>query len=69
MPPSNCRQADPSCGEGAAELAMREERDVALQRLKTGDEPIGAVGDLPGRFTARATISKHIPVRPLLANV
>ena len=69
MPPFDRRQADPSRGEYASELAMREERDVALQRLKMGDEAIGAGGDLLGRFTARTTIPKHIPVRSLLANV
>jgi len=56
MPPFDRRQADPSRGEYASELAMREERDVALQRLKMGDEAIGAGGDLLGRFTARTTI-------------
>jgi len=49
MPPFDRRQADPSRGEYASELAMREERDVALQRLKMGDEAIGA-----GRRFARA---------------
>jgi len=54
--PFNRRRPDPSRGEDAPELAMREERDVAFQRLKLRNEPTGAGGNLRRRFTAGAAI-------------
>jgi hypothetical protein len=32
MLPFDCRQSDPSRGQDAPELAVREERDVSVQR-------------------------------------
>jgi hypothetical protein len=66
MLPFDRRQSDPSRGKDASELATREERDIAFQRVKMGDEPISTVGNLRGRFAARTTVPKHIPVWSLL---
>ena len=63
------RHADPSSGQDAPELAVREERDVAAQSEKTCDEPIGAIGHLRGRLATWTTVSKHIPIWSFLANV
>ena len=67
--PSADLQSDPSGGQDRPELAARKERDNAFQRVKTGDEAIGAGGNLRGRFTMWAAIPKYIPVRPSLANI
>ena len=45
-------QADPSHREGAAEMAVGEERDIAFRRAKALQQPIGAIGDLFGRLAA-----------------
>jgi len=62
-------QSNPSRGEDATELTVREERDFSVQLSQMGYEPIGAGGNLSGRFTPGATIAEDIPVRPDLANV
>ena len=69
MLPFDRRQSDPSRGQDAPELAVREERDVSVQRAEMCDEPIGTVGNLCGHFTARTTVPEHIPVRSLFAYV
>jgi hypothetical protein len=69
MLPFDRRHSNPSRGQDASKLAMREERDVAFQLVKMGDEPISTVGNLRGRFAARTTVPKHVPVWMLLANV
>ena len=43
MLPFEHRRADPSRGQDAPELAMREQRDVPLKSAKASDEPIGAL--------------------------
>jgi hypothetical protein len=48
---------------------MREERDLSIQLAKPNDESVGAVRNLTGRFTPRATIAEDIPIRSLFANV
>jgi hypothetical protein len=50
-------------------LAVREERDLSVQLSKICYEPVGAVGNLSGRFTSGATIAEDIPVGSDLANV
>ena len=69
MLPFDHRQPDPSHGQDTPEMAVREERDVSIQRAEPGDEPVRAVGNLGGHFTARTTVPKEIPVRPRFANV
>ena len=63
------READPPRGQNTSKLAMGEERRVAVQRGKTGDEPVGPGGDLLRRFTARTAVRENIPARPRLADV
>ncbi len=63
------RQSDPSRGQDAPELAVREKRDVSVQCVKMCDEPISTIGNLCGHFTARTSVPKHIPVRSHFANV
>jgi hypothetical protein len=41
-------ESDPSCGQDQAEVPMRKQRNISLQRSKPGDEAIGAVGYLFG---------------------
>ncbi len=62
-------EADPAACEHAAELAVRKERDAALQRAQMGNEPVSAGGDLPGGFAIRAAIAKEVPARPGDADV
>ena len=50
-------------------MAVREERDIIFQRAKAGNQPIGTLGYLVRRFTARTSLAKQIPVRLLRANV
>ncbi len=63
------RQSNPSRGEDAAKLAVREKRDLSVQLSKICYEPVGTVGDLSRRFTPRATIAEDIPVGAVLAEV
>jgi hypothetical protein len=46
MLPFDDRKSDPSCGQDEAEVPMRKQSNVSLQRAKSGDETIGAVGYL-----------------------
>jgi hypothetical protein len=69
MLPFGHRQSDPSHGQDAPELAVREERDVSVYGAKMCDEPIGTVGNLRGHFTMRTAVPKDIPAQSLLANV
>jgi hypothetical protein len=69
MLPFDRRQSDPSCGQDAPELTVREERDVSVQRAKMCDDPISAVGNLCRHFTARTAVPEHNPVRSPFANV
>jgi hypothetical protein len=48
---------------------MREQRDVSLHRPQTPDKAVDALADRGGRFAVRATVSKDVPTRALLANV
>ncbi len=58
-------EADPA----TSQLAVRKERDTALQRAQMGDEAVSAGGDLPGGFAVRATIAKEVPAGPGDADV
>jgi hypothetical protein len=62
-------QSNPSSGENAPKLAVREERDFSVQLSKMRYQPVGTLGNLSGRFTSGATIAKDIPIRSALANV
>ena len=59
------RQADPSRAEHRAEMAMREQRDVAVHRPQTRDQAVDALADLGGRFAVRAAVAKDVPTRAL----
>ena len=50
-------------------MAMREDGNITLQRPEPSNQPICAFGNLGGRFTARTSVSKDIPVWPPLANI
>ena len=63
------RQSNPSRGEDAAKLPVREKRNLSVQLSKICYEPVGTVGDLSRRFTPRATIAEDIPVGVVLADV
>ncbi len=69
MCPIAHRQPDPPCGKGGAELAVREQRDIARKSREAGDKPIRAFADLRGRLAARTAIPKHVPIRAPLENV
>ena len=62
-------QSNPSRGQDAPKVAVREERDFSVQLPKMGYESVGAVGNLSGRFTPGATVAENIPIRSALANV
>jgi len=62
-------QSDPTRGQDAPEVAVREDGNIALQRPEPSNQPICAFGNLGRRFTARTSVSKDIPVRPCLANI
>ena len=59
------RQSDPTRGQDAPEVAMREDGNVSSQRAETGNHTVSAVGNLGRRFTTRTSVSKKIPVRSL----
>ena len=63
------RRANPSRGQDAPELAMREQRDLPPKSAKASDKSIGALEDLVGRVTVRTTVAKDVPARSSLANV
>lgn len=63
------RQAGPPCCQCGPEFTVRKKRDIPLHRAETCDQPIRAVGDLRGHLTPWAAVAKHIPVRPLLADI
>ena len=46
MPGLDQRLPDPPRCKDAAELAMREQRDIAPQAAQPGDQPVGPVQDL-----------------------
>ena len=63
------RQSDPTRGQDAPEVAMREDGNVSFQRTETGNHPVSAFGNLGGRFTTLTSVSKEIPVRSLRSRV
>jgi len=62
MPPLDQWAADPSGGDDCAKLAMRKERNVAVHRAQTCDQPVGARRDFCGRLTAWNAVLPNIPV-------
>ena len=62
-------QVNPTRGQDASEMAMREERDVSVQLPKTGNESVRAVGNLRWCFTIWTAVAEEVPVRSRLANV
>src|SRR5262249_41561390 len=66
MLPMDYGQSDPSRGQDAAEMAVREERDVAPQHPKSGNEAVGTLGNLRRRLAVRAAVPKQIPIGPRL---
>jgi hypothetical protein len=69
MRPFEDWQSNPSRSQDAPELAVREKRYISVHRPKAGNEPVGAVGNLRGYFTLRATIPEDIPIRSFFTNV
>jgi hypothetical protein len=63
------RQSNPTRSHDAQELAMREDGNIPLQCSQPGNHPICTFGNLGGRFTARAPVSKEIPFGLLLASI
>ncbi len=62
-------EADPAASQHATEVAVRKERDAALQRAQMGDEAVGTGGDLPGGFAVGAAVAKEVPAGPGGADV
>ena len=50
-------------------MTMREDGNITLQHSEPSNQPICAFGNLSGRFTARTSVSKDIPIWPSLANI
>ena len=50
-------------------MTVRKEGDISVQRPESGQETVGAFGNLPGSFPARTPIAKEIPVRAPFANI
>jgi ribosomal protein L2 len=69
MPPIDHGQPDPSRSQRQAELAMGEQRYIAVHRDEMRDQPVGAGGDLFGRFAAGTTVLENIPTGALLSNI
>jgi hypothetical protein len=63
------RQSDPARGQDTAELAVRKERDISVQRTQTSEKPIGTGGNLCGHFSVGAPVPTYIPVRPLVEDI
>ena len=61
-------QADPTCGQHAAELAVRKEGDVAAESAKPSDHAVGAGCRVDGHVAARAAVFPDVPTGVLLAN-
>src|SRR5262245_9468279 len=53
MLPGLHRQSDPARGQDTQHVAMREQRNVALDGAGAGDHPVHANGDLFRRFPGR----------------
>lgn len=56
-------QSDPVRAQHATKMPVREKCDVSLQRTKARQEPVGARGNLRGRFSAGTTVAEEIPTR------
>jgi len=63
------RQSNPSRGEDAPKLPVREQGDLSVQLPKLLNKPVGSVGNLPGRLTPGATVEENIPIGTVFANV
>jgi hypothetical protein len=48
---------------------MGEQRYIAVHRDEMRDQPVGAGGDLFGRFAAGTTVLENIPTGALLSNI
>ena len=69
MLPFDHRKSYPSGAEHGAEVAVREQRDIALHRSETSDHPVYALADIGRRFAVRATVAKDVPPWTPLANL
>ena len=69
MPSRESRQADPSRGQNASELPMREQRYIPFEIEQFLKQPVSAIRDLLGGFAVRASVSPNIPVRSGFADV
>jgi hypothetical protein len=63
------RQSNPSRGEDAPKLPVREQGDLSVQLTKVRNKPVGSVGNLPGRLTPGAAVEKDIPIGTFFVNV
>ena len=63
------RLIDPPRRDDPEDMAMREQRDVAIGGAYFGEHVIGAGGDLLRRFTAGAAMMKYRPTRPRRLNL
>ena len=69
MPSRESRQADPSRGQNASELPMREQRYIPFEIEQFLKQPVSAIRDLLGGFAVRASVSPNVPVRSGFADV
>ena len=49
-------KTDPTYGQDAAEMTMREEGDISRKLAQAGDQSVRAVGNLSGCFTFRTAV-------------
>jgi hypothetical protein len=63
------RKSDPTRGEDAAELAVREKSNVPIDIAERSEEPVSTSGYVSGHFTMRTTVPKDVPARSSLINV
>jgi hypothetical protein len=59
-----CRQVDPSGGNNAQDMTVREQGDVSVTGVDLGENAIRARADLIRCLSAGAAVAKNRPVRP-----
>ncbi len=62
-------QADPSYRQATADLAVREQGDVATERPQPGNQAISPKGSALRRFSAGTAVPINVPARPLEPDV
>ena len=60
---------DPARRQGAQDVPVGDDRDVALGRAQAGDGAVTARGDVVGALAARRSVAPQVPVRALGADL